>query len=82
MSLTNTKPEIKKWLRQQPANTALCVEATNVYHLDVVEMAPTGIECDLKEMGRLSGRLRKQALLLHKHKQDQKIAACGSSYTG
>ncbi|MBS4081898.1 IS110 family transposase, partial [Pseudomonas rustica] len=39
MSLTNTKPEIKKWLRQQPANTALCVEATNVYHLDVVEMA-------------------------------------------
>jgi transposase len=39
MSLSNTKPEIKKWLKQQPANTALCVEATNVYHLDVVEMA-------------------------------------------
>lgn len=37
--LSNTKPEIKKWLKQQPANTALCVEATNVYHLDVVEMA-------------------------------------------
>ncbi|WP_426620228.1 hypothetical protein ACP3TY_13090 [Pseudomonas rustica] len=32
MSLTNTKPEIKKWLRQQPANTALCVEATNVLY--------------------------------------------------
>lgn len=39
MSLSNTKPEIKKWLKQQPANTALCVEATNIYHLDVVEMA-------------------------------------------
>ena len=39
ISLSNTKPEIKKWLSQQPANTALCVEATNVYHLDVVEMA-------------------------------------------
>lgn len=39
MSLSNTKPEIKKWLKQQPANTALCVEATNIYHLDVVKMA-------------------------------------------
>lgn len=39
MSLSNTKPEIEKWLKQQPANTALCVEATNIYHLDVVEMA-------------------------------------------
>lgn len=39
MSLSNTKPEIKKWLKQQPANTALCVEATNIYHLDVVEIA-------------------------------------------
>jgi len=38
-SLTNNKPEIKQWLKQQPANTALCVEATNVYHLDIVEMA-------------------------------------------
>ncbi|MDQ0651293.1 IS110 family transposase [Pseudomonas cedrina] len=39
MSLSNSKPEIKKWLKQQPANTALCIEATNVYHLDIVEMA-------------------------------------------
>lgn len=38
-SLKNTKPEIKKWLGQQPANTAICVEATNTYHLDLVEMA-------------------------------------------
>lgn len=35
----NTKPEIQKWLALQPANTAICVEATNVYHLDLVEMA-------------------------------------------
>lgn len=35
----NTKPEIQKWLGLQPANTAICVEATNVYHLDLVEMA-------------------------------------------
>lgn len=38
-SLKNTKPEIRKWLALQPANTAICVEATNVYHLDLVEMA-------------------------------------------
>lgn len=37
--LSNTKPDIKKWLKQQPPNTALCVEATNIFHLDVVEMA-------------------------------------------
>lgn len=38
-TLKNTKPEIQKWLANQPANTALCVEATNIYHLDLVEMA-------------------------------------------
>lgn len=38
-SFRNTKPEIRKWLALQPANTAICVEATNVYHLDLVEMA-------------------------------------------
>lgn len=38
-SVRNTKPEIGKWLALQPANTAICVEATNVYHLDLVEMA-------------------------------------------
>ncbi|MFG0415070.1 transposase, partial [Pseudomonas sp. zjy_8] len=38
-AVRNTKPEIQKWLALQPANTAICVEATNVYHLDLVEMA-------------------------------------------
>lgn len=39
IALKNAKPEIKKWLKQQPANTAIAVEATNVYHLDLVELA-------------------------------------------
>ncbi|MBF8758356.1 IS110 family transposase [Pseudomonas guariconensis] len=38
-AVRNTKPEIQKWLALQPVNTAICVEATNVYHLDLVEMA-------------------------------------------
>ena len=38
-SFRNTQPEIRKWLALQPANTAICVEATNIYHLDLVEMA-------------------------------------------
>ncbi|MCI0915519.1 IS110 family transposase, partial [Pseudomonas putida] len=37
--LKNTKPEIKRWLKQQPLGTAIAVEATNVYHLDLVELA-------------------------------------------
>lgn len=39
LSLKNTTSEIRKWLALQPANTAICVEATNVYHLDLVELA-------------------------------------------
>ena len=39
IKVKNTKPEIKKWLKQQPLNTAMAVEATNVYHLDLVELA-------------------------------------------
>ena len=39
IKVKNTKPEIKKWLKQQPLNTAIAVEATNVYHLDLVELA-------------------------------------------
>jgi hypothetical protein len=37
-----------------------------------------GIQWLQQETGRLSGRLREQALLLQR--QNQKIAACGSSY--
>jgi hypothetical protein len=38
----------------------------------------SGIRCVQQETGRLSGRLREQAQLLQK--QNQKIAAFGSSY--
>lgn len=38
-SLRNTPSEIRKWLDLQPAHSAICVEATNIYHLDLVEMA-------------------------------------------
>ena len=38
IKLKNSKPEISKWLKQQPLNTAIAVEATNVYHLDLVEL--------------------------------------------
>lgn len=39
IKLKNSKPDIKRWLKQQPLNTAIAVEATNVYHLDLVELA-------------------------------------------
>ncbi|AUA31325.1 IS110 family transposase [Pseudomonas sp. SGAir0191] len=39
IKIKNAKPEIKKWLKQQAAHTAIAVEATNVYHLDLVELA-------------------------------------------
>lgn len=39
IKLKNSKPEIKRWLKQQPLNTAIAVEATNIYHLDLVELA-------------------------------------------
>lgn len=37
--LKNAKLEIRQWLKQQPLNTAIAVEATNVYHLNLVELA-------------------------------------------
>lgn len=37
--LRNDKPTIKHWLRGLPINTAIAVEATNTYHLDLVELA-------------------------------------------
>ncbi|MBC3485107.1 IS110 family transposase [Pseudomonas sp. SWRI50] len=39
IKLKNSKADIKRWLKQQPLNTAIAVEATNVYHLDLVELA-------------------------------------------
>lgn len=38
-SITNDKPTIKRWLKTLPPATAIAVEATNVYHIDLIELA-------------------------------------------
>lgn len=38
-SITNDKPAIKRWLKTLPRPTSIAVEATNVYHIDLVELA-------------------------------------------
>ena len=38
-SITNDKPAIKRWLKTLPRPTAVAVEATNVYHIDLIELA-------------------------------------------
>lgn len=38
-SITNDKPAIKRWLKTLPRPTAIAVEATNVYHIDLIELA-------------------------------------------
>jgi len=38
-SITNEKPAIKRWLKTLPGPTAIAVEATNIYHVDLVELA-------------------------------------------
>lgn len=38
-SITNDKPTIKRWLKTLPRPTAVAVEATNVYHIDLIELA-------------------------------------------
>ena len=37
--IANQKPAIKRWLKTLSAATAIAIEATNIYHLDVVELA-------------------------------------------
>ncbi|MBC3955683.1 IS110 family transposase [Pseudomonas triticifolii] len=38
-SITNDKPTIKRWLKTLPRPAAVAVEATNVYHIDLIELA-------------------------------------------
>ncbi|MBX8582738.1 IS110 family transposase, partial [Pseudomonas cichorii] len=38
-SIANEKPAIKRWLKTLPRPTAIAVEATNIYHVDLVELA-------------------------------------------
>ncbi|MBV2083655.1 MULTISPECIES: transposase, partial [Pseudomonas] len=35
----NNKPELKTWLKSLPAGSAIAIEATNIYHLDTVNLA-------------------------------------------
>ncbi|WP_122240023.1 IS110 family transposase, partial [Pseudomonas syringae] len=37
--IPNEKPAIKRWLKTLPRPAALAVEATNIYHVDLVELA-------------------------------------------
>ncbi|POA22651.1 IS110 family transposase, partial [Pseudomonas sp. FW300-N1A1] len=37
--VSNDKPALKKWLQTLPANSAIAIEATNIYHLWTVELA-------------------------------------------
>src|SRR5476649_770257 len=39
LPIANEKSAIKRWLKTLPGATALAVEATNIYHIDLVEMA-------------------------------------------
>lgn len=38
-SVKNDRASIKRWLKGLPSNSALAVEATNIYHLDTIELA-------------------------------------------
>lgn len=37
--VANERSALKKWLKTLPANSAIALEATNIYHLDTTEMA-------------------------------------------
>jgi transposase len=41
-TIANDKLHIKKWLNTLPAQTAIAVEATNIFHLDLVDLAYAG----------------------------------------
>ncbi|MNQ75111.1 hypothetical protein D3C85_898910 [compost metagenome] len=40
--LSNDKPALKQWLHTLPANSAIAIEATNIYHLRYVCNAGSG----------------------------------------
>lgn len=39
VTIPNTKAAIKKWLKALPANVAVAIEATNIYHLEFCDLA-------------------------------------------
>lgn len=38
-TIENEKPKIKKWLKSLPADAVIAIEATNIYHVDVLDLA-------------------------------------------
>ncbi len=40
-SVPNNKTELKAWIKSLPAGSAIAIEATNIYHLDTVNLAHT-----------------------------------------
>ncbi|MDD0982405.1 IS110 family transposase, partial [Pseudomonas shahriarae] len=37
--VSNKKSELKAWLKSLPAGSAIAIEATNIYHVDTVNLA-------------------------------------------
>ncbi|MGK9568399.1 IS110 family transposase, partial [Salmonella enterica subsp. enterica] len=37
--VSNKKNELKAWLKSLPAGSAIAIEATNIYHVDTVNLA-------------------------------------------
>ncbi|MET0950521.1 MAG: transposase [Pseudomonas sp.] len=37
--IANEGPALKKWLRSLPADSAIAIEATNIYHIETIELA-------------------------------------------
>lgn len=54
-TILNERPQLHRWLKKLPANSAIAVEATNTYHLDLVELAyEMGHQVFIVDAGRLN----------------------------
>jgi transposase len=71
--ISNEKSAIKRWLKTLPTTAAIAVEATNIYHVDLVELAhESGFDVYVvdgfqlsnyrKSIGKVSGDVAKQML--------------------
>lgn len=55
LTILNERPALHRWLKTLPANSAIAVEATNTYHLDMVELAyEMGHQVFIVDAGRLN----------------------------
>src|SRR5271154_1978123 len=54
-TVLNERAALHRWLKTLPANSAIAVEATNTYHLDMVELAyEMGHQVFIVDAGRLN----------------------------